>query len=156
MKENPIMMKKLLSFVLVLATVQTAYSQFDQHLADSLGADEYGMKAYVIAFLKTGPNRTTDPEASATLMRGHMDNIQRMANEGTLVLAGPFFNDPENNELRGIYVFDVDSIEKARKLTETDPAIQSGHLVMELKKWYGTAALLMMKPYYDKISKKKI
>ena len=30
---------------------------FDQKLAEKLGADDYGMHQYVIAFLKRGPNR---------------------------------------------------------------------------------------------------
>ncbi len=89
-------------------------------------------------------------------MRAHLDNIIRLETEGKLILAGPFYQDTENSDLRGIYIFNVDDLEEARQLTATDPAIQSGHLVMELKKWYGTAALLMLHPYYDKISKKKI
>ena len=30
---------------------------FDEALAERLGADEYGMRMYVMAFLKEGPNR---------------------------------------------------------------------------------------------------
>ena len=33
---------------------------FDQKLADSLGADQYGMKPYVIVILKTGKANITD------------------------------------------------------------------------------------------------
>ena len=35
--------------------------------------------------------------------------------------------------MRGIYIFDVDSIEKAEALTNIDSAIRAGSLEMELK-----------------------
>ena len=149
--------KALLS--LFLFTSLLTFSQesenktYDEKLAKELGADDYGMKKYVIAFLKKGPNRDRTPEESAKLQRAHLDNIVRMANEGLLVLAGPFL---DNGELRGIYVFNVETVEEAKKLTETDPAIQAGSLVMELHPWYGTAALPMLKEYYEKIAKTKI
>jgi uncharacterized protein YciI len=97
------------------------------------------MKVYVMAFLKKGPNRNQDSGEAARLQAAHMANIQRMAEEGTLVLAGPFMDD---GDLRGIYVFNVPTVEDARKLTETDPAVKSGRLAMELHPWYGSAALM--------------
>lgn len=111
----------------------------DTALAKALGADDYGMKQYVMAFLKAGPNRDRTPEEAAKLQKAHLDNIGRMAAEGTLVLAGPFLDD---GEIRGIYIFNVKTIEEAKALTETDPAIQAGSLVMELHPWYGSAALM--------------
>jgi uncharacterized protein YciI len=97
------------------------------------------MKTYVMAFLKKGSNRDLDSTKRAELQKAHLKNISRLAEEGKLVLAGPFYGD---GEIRGIYIFDVESIEEARVLTETDPAIKAGSLEMELLKWYGTAALL--------------
>ena len=55
---------------------------FDQQLADKLGADEYGMKPFVMAYLKRGPNRDQDSVTAAKLQRAHMDNIIRMAESG--------------------------------------------------------------------------
>jgi len=113
-------------------------SVYDAALARSLGADDYGMKTYVMALLKPGPNRGQDAETAARLQRAHLDNIQRMAREGDLVLAGPFSDD---GGIAGIYVFNVATVEEARALTETDPAVKAGRLVMELHPWYGPAAL---------------
>lgn len=112
---------------------------YDSTLARRLGADKIGMKIYVMAFLKKGPNRGQDSVEAARLQAAHMANIQRMADEGSLVLAGPFM---DNGELRGIYVFNVSSVEAARALTETDPAVKAGRLAMELHPWYGSAALM--------------
>ncbi len=127
--------------------------EYDSLLAQKYGADQYGMKKYVVAFLKTGPNREKDSTKRAELQAAHMENIGRLAKEGKLVLAGPFFG---SGELRGIYIFDVKTIEEAEALTNTDPAIQSGSLVMELKEWYGSAALMGVNETHDKISKIKI
>lgn len=127
--------------------------QYDSSYAARLGADDYGMKVYVMAFLKTGPNRSNDPEVRKNLQKGHMDNIIRMAENGDLLLAGPFM---DTGSLRGIYIFDVRTIEEARKLTETDPAIQAGSLVMELKKWYGPATLKEIAEMNKKATRKSI
>lgn len=125
---------------------------FDQKLATELGADEYGMKKYVMAFLKAGPNRQQDSATAATLQQAHMANIQRLAGEGKLVLAGPFLDD---GNLRGIYVFDVETVEEARALTATDPAVKAGRLEMELHPWYGSAALLKVNEIHEKVAKTK-
>ncbi|QQX82539.1 hypothetical protein JK628_11915 [Shewanella sp. KX20019] len=111
---------------------------YDADRAANAGADQYGMKHYVMAFLKRGPNRDRTEEEAKALQAAHMENIGRLADEGKLVLAGPFIGD---GEVRGIYIFDVTSVEEARALTATDPAIEAGSLIMELQPWYGTAAL---------------
>ncbi len=134
-------------------TAEPISAEYDSVLAKELGADDYGMKKYVMAFLKSGQHKSNSDEERAKLQRAHLDNINRLASEGKLVLAGPFFGD---GEIRGIYIFDVQSIEEAEELTKTDPAIQAGTLVMELKEWYGSAALMKLKDIYPKISKKKI
>ena len=123
---------------------------YDSLLAQELGADDYGMRRYVMAFLKSGPNRSQDSAAAAELQRAHMDNIMRMAEEGDLVAAGPFLDD---GPLRGIYIFNVETVEEARALTETDPAIAAGRLEMELHPWYGPAGLMQMKEISERISR---
>lgn len=122
-------------------------------LIEKYGADDYGMKHYVLAFLKRGPNRDQDSATAASIQRAHLDNIGRMAEKGQLVLAGPFLDD---TEIRGIYIFNVESVLEAEKLTATDPAIQSGRLTMELHPWYGSAALMEVNTIHKKISKKNI
>ncbi len=126
-------------------------SVIDTALARQLGADEYGMRNYVVAFLKAGPNRNQDSVAAAQLLTAHLKNIQRMAREGKLVIAGPFLDD---GDLKGIYIFNVQTVEEARKLTETDPAIKAGRLVMELHPWYGSAALLKVSEIHARIQAK--
>lgn len=123
---------------------------FNAELADELGADNYGMKQYVMAFLKAGPNRTMDQAEAMAIQRAHLDNIRKMAENGDLIVAGPFM---DRGEIRGIYIFDVPTVEEARALTETDPAIQAGSLEMELHPWYGSAALMKVNEIHSTISK---
>ncbi len=125
-------------------------AQYDERKAKAYGADAYGMKKYVMAFLKKGPNRGLDSLRAAELQTAHMQNIGAMSKAGKLVLAGPFFGD---GELRGIYVFNVQTIEEAEELTNTDPAIQAGSLAMELKEWYGSAALMAVNDIHMSIAK---
>lgn len=124
---------------------------YDAALAKKLGADDYGMRKYVIAFLKKGPNRSQDSATAAQLQAAHLANIGRMAEAGQLAVAGPFMDD---GDIRGIYIFNVESVEEARKLTETDPAIKAGRLAMELHPWYGSAALMQVSEVHKKIQKK--
>ncbi len=150
-------MKKIL--ILLLISISSAsFSQestnpdFDEELAKEMQADDYGMRKYVMAFLKKGPNRTTDKVEADKLQAAHMANIGRLAKEGKLAIAGPFLDD---GELRGIYIFNVETVEEAKKLTETDPAIKAGSLIMELHPWYGSAALGLVNKNHDKVAKIK-
>jgi uncharacterized protein YciI len=108
------------------------------------------MKRYVMAFLKAGPNRDQDSTAAVQIQQAHLANIRRLAQRGDLIIAGPFLDD---GPIRGIYVFNVASVEKARELTASDPAIQAGRLVMELHPWYGSAALQKTNDIHARITR---
>ena len=135
-----------------LAAVEASSSgsTYDSLYAEKLGADEYGMHRYVMAFLKAGPNRDQSEEEVEELQRAHLENIGRMAEEGTLVLAGPFLDE---GDLRGIYIFDVKTVEEAEELTRTDPAIEAGRLIMELHPWYGSAGVMEINEIHKRIAK---
>jgi uncharacterized protein YciI len=150
------MKKLILLSALLLTGIITAYAQttkvaYDSLLAKKLGADDYGMKHYVMALLKKGPNRSQDSTTVANIQAGHMKNIGRMADEGKLVVAGPFEDDWD---VRGIYIFNVATVEEAQKLTATDPAIVAGRLVMELHPFYCSAALMQVNDVHNRIQKK--
>jgi hypothetical protein len=92
---------------------------YDSIKAKAYGADDYGMKKYVIAFLKSRPNRTLDKDSANALQWAHTTNIGKMA----------------------------------EALTNRDPAIIAGSLVMELKEWYGSAALMAINKLHGSIAK---
>ncbi len=126
---------------------------YDEAAAREFGADRYGMRNYVVAFLKRGPNRPADPAKAEALQRAHLKNIARLAGLGKLALAGPFLDD---GELRGIYVFCVDSLAEAEALTRSDPAVQAGSLVMELREWYGSAALMAVNAVHGRLEREPV
>ncbi|WP_339877206.1 YciI family protein [uncultured Algoriphagus sp.] len=151
MKNIVLLLVTLLSFTFVSQAQNDAY---DSALAGEVGADEYGMKKYVIAFLYRGDKvQEYTEEQRAEIQAGHMANINRLAEEGKLVMAGPFFG---NEELRGLFFFAVESLEEAQKLTASDPAIEAGVLKMDLKEWYGSAALMLMSDLHSKVAKVEI
>ena len=125
---------------------------FDADLAQRLGADAYGMKSYVFATLKTGPTKLAGEE-NQRVMAGHLKNIARLANEGKLVLAGPFL---EKDDRRGIFIFDVRTKEEAAELVKTDPAVAAGVFEVEVRLWYGSAALPELNRIHESIAAKPI
>jgi uncharacterized protein YciI len=137
-----------------LTSAQTLNPDYDSTLAKKFGADEYGMKSYVFAILKTGTNTTTDKAFIDSCFSGHLANIVRLVNEGKLIVAGPLGKN--DNAYRGIFIFNVKTIEEAEELVQTDPAINSGLLDVDLYAWYGSAALSEYLETSLKIGKYKI
>jgi hypothetical protein len=138
--------------ILALTTIgQKTNPIYDSVLAKSLGADDYGMKSYVLVILKTGSNFTTDKAFIDSCFSGHMANIGRLVETGELIVAGPLGKNERS--YRGIFIFNVGSLLKAEELLQTDPAISSKLLDAELYNWYGSAALPEYLPVSDKIWK---
>jgi uncharacterized protein YciI len=88
---------------------------------------------YYFAFLLRGATWT--PEQTPELVRlqeAHLANIRRLAEAGTLVVAGPF---SDGGPLRGVFVFKTETMEEAKALADTDPAVRAGRLALELHPW---------------------
>ena len=77
----------LLLSISALAAGQSATTVRDADLAKRLGADERGMRQYVLVILKTGPTRMPDGDQRKAMFEGHFANIQRLTNEGKLVVS---------------------------------------------------------------------
>lgn len=127
---------------------------FDKSLAEKLGGDDYGMKSYFLVILKTGTNTTADQELTSKSFLGHMDNINRLVEEGKLIVAGPIGKN-ENN-YRGIFILNnIETIEEAKEILQTDLAIKNRLLAYDIFTWYGSSALPEYLPFSDKIWKLK-
>ena len=124
---------------------------FDQALATSVGADEHGMRNYVLVILKTGPTKVPAGAERDAMFRGHMANINRLSKEGKLALAGPFGGE---ETWRGLFVLAVADVEEAKRLVATDPVIIKGEMVAEYHKFYGSAALMLVPGAHEKVAKK--
>ena len=126
--------------------------KFDPQLAQQTGADENGMRGYVLVILKTGTRVPDGPERTE-MFKGHFANMSRLAAEGKLVQAGPLDG---VDGWRGLFVFATPDIEEARKLVASDPVVMKGEMVPEFHKYYGSAALMLVNDLHGKVSKKKM
>ena len=134
------------------APAQSPSPDFDPALAGLVGADEHGMRNYVLVILKTGPTQVpAGPERDA-MFKGHFANMARLAAEGKLALAGPFDG---SEGWRGLFIFAVPTIEEAKQLVATDPVVAQGEMVPEFHKYSGSAALMLVNDAHSRVAQKK-
>ena len=100
------------------------------------------MRMYYMVFLRRGPAWTaaTTPEVTA-VSRGHRANIDRLTNEGLMVVAGPFEGTSGDRALAGIFILRIASMEAAKATVDSDPAVKAGRFVYEIVPWWGPATL---------------
>lgn len=125
---------------------------YDSTLAKKLGADDYGMKSYVLVLLIPG---IYNPEKGAlrdSIFNGHMKNIGSLAESGKLVIAGPLGENSKS--YRGIFILNAKTISEANEMLQTDPAIKLKVFDAELYEWYGSAAISEYLNVHKKIEKK--
>jgi len=158
------MKKSILMFAVVMllsgfaaaafAQADSKTSSYDPDLAKKLGADERGMKMYVLCILKTGPkDGDFKGKERDDIFKGHFANIGNLAEQGKLAIAGPF--EKNDRAYRGLYIFNVPTIEEAEKLVVLDPAVKAGVFVPELTLWYASAALMGLNDIHKRIQKPK-
>jgi uncharacterized protein YciI len=71
----------------------------------------------------------TMSEAESAVFAEHFQHLQRLLDDGALVLAGPTLG--ESNT--GIAIFEAEDEEAARRVMESDPAVASGVVFGELR-----------------------
>jgi uncharacterized protein YciI len=127
----------LLAAIVLLATLGAAAQE-------APAAPAVKMKRYYLALLVKGPSWTAEatPEVKR-IQEGHMANIRRLADEGKLALAGPF---EDAGDLRGLFVLNAASMEEAKALCDTDPAIAAGRLRAEIHAWWAPEGVGVWKP----------
>lgn len=82
---------------------------------------------YVFVFLNKKPDaEKLSEEASKKIMEGHMNNIDRLAQEGKLIAAGPFEGGG------GMFILKTSSVDEAQQWINTDPGVQARRWNVEL------------------------
>ncbi len=136
-------------------TIDPLKPQYDAELAKRLGGDERGMKMYVLCILKTGPkDGDFKGKEREDIFAGHMSNIGKLAEEKKLAVAGPFVS-PNEKGYRGLYIFNVTTLEEAKTIVETDPTVKAGILIPDMSLWYGSASLMATPDIHKTIVKPK-
>ena len=95
--------------------------------------DSGRMMTVYLVLLKKGPAWTAEvTPATESIQAAHMANIRAMWQAQKLVVAGPV-QDPE---LRGIFVWKAGSLDDAKALAASDPAVKAGRLVPVVYPWW--------------------
>ena len=137
-------MKIFLSFLVVVCIV-IACKNDDQH-TPSLTAqpEKYDlekdttmyteeMKRFWLVLLQKGPTRNQDSITAAKIQAAHIANINRLAKEGKLVMAGPI---GVEGDLRGIFIMNCADSAEVEKFVSTDSAVITGRLIMKYYPWW--------------------
>ncbi len=129
----------------------TPSPDYDAALAQKTGADEHGMRKYVLVILKTSPTPVPKGPERDEMFKGHFANMNRLAEAGILAVAGPLDG---VDGWRGLFILAVDTIEEAKQHVATDPVISKGEMVAEYHTHYGSAALMLVNEGHRKVAKK--
>lgn len=141
-------MKKLLTLIIICVVMQfgfgqnnslnkagssTKKTQTKKNHNSSRRIDEGEMKTYYMVFLVKGDNRTQDSTTAAEIQQQHLAHLDKMWKEGKLNIAGPFLDDEDT---KGICIYNVKTSEEAKVLAEADPAVKAGRLKVIIRPWY--------------------
>ena len=122
----------ILLFTLILAGTVSAQNQ--REFSYTEGDTTYTMKRYVFMLLKSGETKSQNEEEAAKYQEMHLAHLNKMAEDGKLIVAGPF---EKGGDHRGLLIFDVETLDEAIKLESEDPMIKTDRLRMETFYWWG-------------------
>lgn len=95
----------------------------------------------LLVVLRLGPAWTQAvPSARHPALKGHEEYVDRLFDDGTLLIAGPLLNDSGVVALEAVtgavFVLRAATRQEARRLAEADPAVQAGLLeVAKVRRW---------------------
>ena len=88
----------------------------------------------------------------SALFAGYMANVEGLAEEGKLVVAGPFYDVPRAPESwRGLFRLNSSDTAEARGWVDQDPAVQAGVFDVVLAPWYSSGALQAVQGLYQRL-----
>jgi uncharacterized protein YciI len=91
---------------------------------------------YELILLRAAEGRPEIDDVTAELLQAqHLGHFAAMKEAGHMRVAGPLGNQPDDS-WRGICLYQVGSLEKARTLAELDPAVRAGRFSVDVMSWY--------------------
>lgn len=133
-------MKETIFSFLLLGFVFFASAQDQREFSYAEGDTTYTMKRYVFMMLDSGETKSKDSIESAKFQEMHMAHLNKLAEDGKLIVAGPFEGGGEH---RGLLIFDVETLDEALKLEGEDPSVKSGRLKMNAFYWWGAKGTVL-------------
>ena len=135
---------KILLFILLICSIALACSNDHQKPEISTTPEKYDlekdtsvysgkMKRYWLVLLKKGPSRNQDSISAEKIQAAHMANINRLAKEGKLIMAGPIGIE---DDLRGIFIMNCADSTEVENFVRTDSGVITGRLIMKYYPWW--------------------
>jgi len=78
---------------------------------------------------------TYDDQTANRIQREHVAFYASLRQAGHVVTNGPLIDQPDE-ALRGIAIFAVESVDRARELANGDPAVRAGRLEAQAMSWW--------------------
>jgi uncharacterized protein YciI len=127
-------MKKILIVLLLLTGIIAQAQKSEREMTYKEGDVEFHMKMfYMLIFIRGDQSESFSDKQLFDIQNEHLAHINKMAEAGAVVIAGPFDGD---NEKRGILIFDVDTEAEVIEWMKGDPYIQNGRLTYEILPWW--------------------
>jgi len=137
-------MKFILCLLLIACVAISCSNNHEASTASTAPSEKYDinkdttvytgeMKRYWLVLLQKGLNRNQDSISAEKIQAAHMANINRLAKEGKLVMAGPI---GVEDDLRGIFLMNCADSSEVENFVKTDSAVITGRLVMKYYPWW--------------------
>jgi uncharacterized protein YciI len=121
-------------------SVITETGKYDLQSDTTVYTDE--MKRFWLVHLLKGPDRNQDSASGVKIQAAHIANIERLAKEGKIIMAGPI---GINNDLQGIFLMNCKDSAEVENFVRTDPAVMAGRLVMKYYPWWAAKGKYIFK-----------
>lgn len=119
------MRKLILSFAVIVICGVASYGQ------DAKGDPPEELVKYYFVELITNPDKPDLPkEKIDSIQRAHLANLDKLYNQGKLMIAGPFEGGG------GLVILNVSTKDEAEMLIKNDPAVSADRLKYRIKGWW--------------------
>ncbi len=100
------------------------------------------LQTYTFVYILTGPATDIDATTQEEAFQGHFSNMTRMAENGDLLIAGPYWEPKTWDDMRGMWIFNTDDLDQASEFAATDPPGKLGIFVFDILHFTTDDALL--------------
>ncbi len=130
-------------FITVIALIVGCFMAQSQPATRPTAAPPVEFDKFHFVVLMAAPNPPQlDAERARELQAQHLGHLSKMAEEGHMLVAGPFAN-RFDDRWRGLCLYDGSlTAEQVRELAEADPAVQAGTMAVAIMDWYTSKGAL--------------
>ena len=146
-------MKIILSGIAILVLILFACNLHEQNKLVSTETLKYDlqsdttvytneMKRFWLVHLLKGSTRNQDSASRVKIQAAHLANIERLAKEGKIIMAGPI---GVEDDLQGIFLMNCSDSAEVENFVKTDTAVITGRLIMKYYPWWAAKGKYIFK-----------